>query len=44
MRSMLAHAQLLEEYWNLAIKAASHVKNKLLDDPNDKKEDGSTFR
>jgi hypothetical protein len=44
MRSMLAYAQLPEEYWNLAVKAASHVKNRLPDGPDGKKEDGSTFR
>ena len=44
MRSMLAHAQLSEDYWNLAAKAASHVKNRLPDGPDGVNEDKSTFR
>ena len=44
MRSMLAHAQLPEEYWNLAVLTASFVKNRLPDGPNLVNVDGSTLR
>ena len=44
MRSMLAHAQLPEEYWNLAVMTASFLRNRLPDGPDLIKDDGSRLR
>ena len=41
---MLTHAQLPEDYWNLAVYAASFVKNRLPDGPDLIKDDGSRLR
>ena len=44
MRSMLAHAQLPEDYWNHAVQAALFIRNRLPDGPDLVKDDGSVLR